>query len=86
MAGVIGSKKLGFTDYQLTSAKMRTKSEKSFSEIEAGWLVERLPAEYLVKGSRNLDQPHHKSLVDKRNICAGGANRNLYRPFGAELS
>ena len=46
MAGVIGSKKLGFTDYQLTSAKMRTKREKSLSEIEAGWLVERLLAEF----------------------------------------
>ena len=62
--------------------------------MEAGWLVERLPAQYTGKDNKtktrkareNLDQLHRKSLVDKRTIGAAGAKRNLYRPFGADLN
>ncbi len=59
--------------------------------MESGWLVERLPAEYTGKGAERkardiLDQLYRKSLVDKRSLSVGGAKRNLYRPFGADLS
>ena len=59
--------------------------------MEAVLLVERLPAEYsgtdkTRKARENLDQLHRKRLVDKRCLGVGGAKRNLYRPFGADLS
>ena len=72
-------------------AEVRDAWDQDQHEMEAGWLVERLPAEYTGKGKdrkarENLDQLHRKALVDKRCLGAGGAKRNLYRPFGADLS
>lgn len=75
-------------------AEVRDAWEQDHHEMEAAWLVERLPAEYTGKGKQtkeraareNLDQLHRKSLVDKRTIGAAGARRNLYRPFGADLA
>ena len=59
--------------------------------MESGWLVERLPDQYSGKGKlrtarENLEQLYRKSLVDKRTISAAGAKRNLYRPWGADIS
>ena len=72
-------------------AEVRDVWEQDHHEMEATLLVERLPAEYTGKDKarkarENLDQLYRKSLVDKRRIGADGAKRNLYRPFGAELS
>lgn len=72
-------------------AEVRDVWEQDHHEMEATWLVECLPAEYTGKDKarkarENLDQLHRKSLVDKRSIGAAGAKRNLYRPFGADLS
>lgn len=74
--------------------EVRDAWDQDHHEMEAGWLVERLPAEYTGKDNKtktrkareNLDQLHRKSLVDKRTIGAAGAKRNLYRPWGADLS
>ena len=45
-AGLMGGKQLGFSDYELTTAKKQTKREKFLSEMEAEvpWLL--LPAGY----------------------------------------
>jgi len=75
-------------------AEVRDAWEQDHHEMESGWLAERLPAEYTGKDKQtkerkaceNLDQLHRKSLVDKRSVGAGGAKRNLYRPWGADLS
>ena len=76
---------------QFALAEVRDAWEQDHHEMEAGWLVERLPAEYTGKGKdrkarENLDQLHRKALVDKRCLGAGGVKRNLYRPFGSDLS
>ena len=75
-------------------AEVRDAWDQDHHEMESGWLAERLPAEYTGKDKKtrerkareNLDQLHRKSLVDKRTIGAAGAKRNLYRPWGADLS
>ena len=72
-------------------AEVRDAWEQDHHEMEGAWLVERLPAKYTGDdpgraARENLDQLHRKSLVDKRTIGAGGARRNLYRPFGADLA
>ena len=72
-------------------AEVRDAWDQDHHEMEAAWLVERLPAEYsgkdkTRKARENLDQLHRKSLVDKRTIGAAGARRNLYRAWGADLA
>ena len=72
-------------------AEVRDAWDQDHHEMEAAWLVERLPAEYTGKDKtrkarENLDQLHRKSLLHKRTIGAAGARRNLYRPFGADLA
>ena len=48
----MGGKQLGFSDYELTTAKKQTKREKFLSEMEAEvpWLL--LPAGYCIELSR----------------------------------
>lgn len=72
-------------------AEVREAWEQDHHEMEAAWLVERLPVEYTGrdkarKARENLDQLFRKSLVDKRTVGAAGARRNLYRPVGADLA
>ena len=72
-------------------AEVRDAWDQDHHEMEAAWLVDRLPAEYTGKDKtrkarENLDQLHRKSLLDKRTIGAAGARRNLYRPLGADLA
>ena len=76
---------------QFALAEVRDAWEQDHHEMEGAWLVQRLPAKYTGDepgraARENVDQLHRKSLVDKRSLCAGGAKRNLYRPWVADLS
>ena len=72
-------------------SEVRDAWEQNNHEMDAAWLVERLPAQYTGKDKtrkarENLEQLYRKELVEKRTIGAAGAKRNLYRPLDADLS
>jgi hypothetical protein len=55
----MGSKQLGFSDYELTTAKKQTKREKLLSEMElvVPWLTLICPATMKLAGRRQARWP-----------------------------
>ena len=71
-------------------AEVKAAWDECRHEMEASWLVERLPVQYsgkdkTRKARENLEQLHRKELLIKRTIGANGARRNLYRPWKTAL-
>ena len=72
-------------------AEVRAAWNEDRHEMDASWLVERLPVHYRGKDKvrqarENLEQLHRKELVIKRMVNANGASRNLYRPWKTALA